>query len=97
MEDKEIKKNSTLKAISLIFATLAVVYTLLLAFNFNYTLLGRVLSLIVWVTYVINLYFIHIRFKAQTVLGIFLAFVGFLLFIFLNLVVCTNNINTGIH
>jgi len=94
---KNIKENSTLLAVSMVFATLAFIYTLLLIFNFNYTLLGRVLSLIVWVAYVINLYFINIRFKAKTVLGIFLAFVGLLLFIFLNLVVCTNNINTGIH
>ena len=92
-----MKENSTLLAVSVVFAILAFIYTLLLVFNFNYTLLGRVLSLIVWVVFAISLYFIHKKFKAKTLLGIFLAFVGFLLFIFLNLVVCTNNINIGIH
>jgi len=99
MEDKEIKENSTLLVISIVFAILAFVYTLFLVSNYDNqnAMLGRVLSLIVWVVYAAILYFINKKFKAKTSLGITLAIAGFLLFAFADLFVCANSITLHLH
>jgi len=99
MEDKEIKKNTTLKAVSVVFAILTFAYTLYLTSNYNNQngMLGGVLSLLDWVAYLAVLYFINNKFKAKTGLGIFLAIVGLLLFVFADLVVCVNSINLHLH
>jgi len=94
-----MKNNSTLLSVSIVFAILAFVYTLFLVSNYDNqnAILGRVLSLIVWVVYAAILYFINKKFKAKTGLGIFLAIVGLLLFAFADLFVCANSITLHLH
>jgi len=94
-----MKNNSTLLSVSAMFAILTFVYTLYLVSHYNNqnAMLGRVLSLIVWVVYAVILYFINKKFKAKTSLGVTLVIAGLFLFAFANLFVCANSITWHIH
>jgi len=89
-----MKKNSTLIAVSVVFAILAFAYTLFLISGYDgqNAMMGRVLSLIVWIVYVAILYFINKKFKAKTASGVTLVIVGLFLFVFADLFVCANSI-----
>jgi len=94
-----MKNNFTLLSVSVLFAILAFAYTLFLISGYDgkNAMMGRVLSLIVWVAYVGVLYFINKKFKAKTASGVTLIIVGLFLFVFADVFVCDYSIIWHMH